>query len=133
MSRSVSATQDLEINSCGACRDEVKAGDKAMQCDLCNKWVHCSCCTMPDELYKILNKFGNKNTGTKWFCKSCEIHFGKIRMEVKTLGEKQIQTDLKIEATDETVKKVKKDIEKLRNEFEEYVKEKQTLVEIPHL
>src|SRR2546425_7684562 len=93
-SRPGSVSDDTNPNICAACNSAVGNGEKAIQCDLCNRWVHNGCGLMPDDLYKLLVKYENKKTGTKWFCKVCESHFGKIRMEMKVMTEKQVKVEL---------------------------------------
>lgn len=124
MPKSSSTSEESDLNFCGICRANVKDGEKAIECDMCNNWVHNSCCSMPDDLYKILVKYGNKNTGTKWFCRSCEIHFGKIRMELKSISERQVLVETKLDATDKNLLDVKKEVSEMKREFDEFVKDR---------
>ena len=57
-------------STCGACNGNVESKEKAMQCDLCNRWTHNSCCSMPDDLYKVLVKHEKKNTRVNGFASS---------------------------------------------------------------
>ena len=96
-----------------------------MQCDLCNRWVHNACCSMPDDLYKTLVKHEKKNTGIKWFCKVCELHFGKVKLEIKAIAERQVEVESKQAVMEVGLTEAKREIVELKKEFKEFVKEKQ--------
>ena len=100
-----------------------------MQCDWCNKSVHSACCEMPDDLYKMLKKYEKKNTGTKWFCKGCEMHFGKMKMEIKIVAERQTMVESKQEAVQVSITEVKREVLNLKNQFADFVKERQQSTE----
>src|SRR2546425_10405233 len=125
MSKSGSVTEDPNSSTCGACNSKVVAGEKAMQCDLCNRWVHNVCCSMPDDLYKVLVKHENKNTGIKWFCEVCELHFGKVKLEIKLVAERQVTVELKQIVLKESLTEVKREVSELKKELKEFVKEKE--------
>ena len=59
----------------GSCGNEVTDSDEAMQCDLCNKWYHCSCQDVPQPTYQI----AGKHDALMWLCKDCKdaIHCKK--------------------------------------------------------
>ena len=96
-----------------------------MQCDLCNRWVHNACCSMPDDLYKTLVKHEKKNTGIKWFCKVCELHFGKVKLEIKAIAERQVEVESKQATMEVSLTEARREIVELKKEFKEFVKEKQ--------
>ena len=54
------------IDTCPFCEIIVKACDKAVCCDLCNKWNHIKCNNLNDLGYENL-KLGNEF----WYCKAC--------------------------------------------------------------
>jgi hypothetical protein len=84
---------------------------------------------MPDDLYKGLMKHEKKCTGLKWFCKVCEQHFGKIRIEVKVLAEKQILLEAKQETMDKSVLDIKKEVIELKKQLEDQVHEGKHIAE----
>ena len=47
------------------CEITVKARNKVICCDLCNKWIHIKCNNLNDLDYEDL-KIGNKS----WYCKT---------------------------------------------------------------
>ena len=56
------------INICPFCEKIVKTRDKAICCDLCNKWIHIKCNNLNDLDYEYL-----KSNDETWYCKTC-IH-----------------------------------------------------------
>jgi len=104
-------------SACIGCKSEVIVGEKAVQCDLCNRWEHAGCCSMPDDLYRILKKYENKKTGVKWFCDTCEIHMGKVRMEIRVLAERQIKLELKQDVADSHWMEIKQEVMELKKEL----------------
>src|SRR6267154_2579412 len=125
MSKSGSVTDEPDANICGTCKNEVVGSEKAMQCDLCNRWVHNVCCSMPDDLYKALVKNEKKNTGVKWFCKVCELHFGKLKLEIKAVAERQVMVESKQISMEVGLVEVKREVVELKNEFKEFIKASQ--------
>lgn len=129
MSKVALSPDETLSNVCGGCNGEVKAGDKAMQCDACNRWLHNSCGVMPDDLYKILTKYENKCTGVKWFCKNCELHFSKIKVDVRIMSEKQLSMEIKQLNTEKGLSEIIKDVMELKKDFSDFVKERKTIEE----
>jgi len=130
MSKTGSVSEDLNLNICAGCKIEVGVGEKAVQCDLCNNWVHNACGSMPDDLYKLLVKYEKKKTGVKWFCNACEIHMGKVRMEIKVISEKQVKVELRVDKIETNWMDIKREVTELKNELTDLVKEKQKTTEM---
>ena len=64
---------------CLVCSRAVAKNHKAIQCDLCNKWVHISCNNLNRYTYRKLQK-----DKTPWFCIQCikkEMPFSSITNE----------------------------------------------------
>ena len=54
------------IDTCQFHEIIVKAHDKAVFCDLCNKWIHIKCNSLKDLDYENLKLRNNS-----WYCKAC--------------------------------------------------------------
>ena len=52
----------------GSCGIEVMDSDKAMQCDRCDRWFHCSCQGVPLPTYEI----ATHHKELLWLCKECK-------------------------------------------------------------
>jgi len=125
MSKPGSVSEEPTTNLCGGCSVEVLSGEKGMQCDWCNKWNHILCCSMPEDLYKVLVKHEKKSIGIKWFCKICETYFGKIKMKIKILSERQGVVEVKQFDSDKTLNEVKNEVLELKKNFADFVKERE--------
>ena len=59
---------------CGLCEKPVAKNQKAIVCDLCNKWVHCRCNNVPlSEYYNLIDNANNESINVKetWICIKC--------------------------------------------------------------
>ena len=61
------ATPKRDKEMCGLCRDGVQRKDKALQCDLCEKWHHCKCTSVTEQAYN----FYQNNDKLPWVCNKC--------------------------------------------------------------
>ena len=52
--------------SCKNCKNNITNSSKAIQCDLCDSWVHIKCGVLDYIDYKFL-----QNSNDPWFCISC--------------------------------------------------------------
>lgn len=71
---------------CGKChvdfgKEKGKGANQAMICDLCEKWFHLECTTVPEALYKVISKFEVK--AVKWLCEKCDRTFVESAAELK--------------------------------------------------
>ena len=61
------------MDVCVSCKNEVTEEDKAMACDLCDKWEHVCCLKRSDkltnELYDALN--GCRSKAVLYVCSHC--------------------------------------------------------------
>ena len=71
-----SATISEEKTSCIKCSEEIKNGDDALICDLCEKWVCIECTEVHKEIYKVLKKHQNN---MKYNCRNCEAEIPKLK------------------------------------------------------
>ena len=84
MSFSTDRVIDLVINGktrarrnirdpCAICSKKVKSDHKAIQCDMCDQWVHITCNGNSEEEYERL-----KIDDNVWHCVMCIIKFNLI-------------------------------------------------------
>ena len=127
----------IENVPCKLCQDSFTKKDKAMSCDICEKWQHCKCMDMSEQMYN----FYKINESAPWVCKDCiekkkeekNIHellteigetSKKERSEMKDimkgLGERMVKME------DEQNKKMKEfgeQINRIEGKIEEKIKE----------
>ena len=51
---------------CGICKKSVNSNHRALQCDICDFWVHIKCNGLSDSDYLRLQL-----SDEKWFCSKC--------------------------------------------------------------
>ena len=73
--------QPKEATLCGKCGSEVTEAEKALNCECCSVWWHCSCVDVSDTKYKFLMN----NTDLHWFCQLCDLASKKLYVEVVNL------------------------------------------------
>ena len=61
---------------CTNCSEMVVGESQALQCDLCDSWVHIACLGISEEAYKIYGEFGGQ---LPWFCSGCRDWFKSQR------------------------------------------------------
>ena len=86
MSKSKNKTND----QCSICSKNVRENSKAIQCDICDLWVHASCEWISKERYNQLSEPDNEEV---FFCSNClnnELPFGfennKVFQQTNSLG-----------------------------------------------
>ena len=107
---------------CLICNKHVKKTDKAVQCSLCNLWVHITCQEMPDECFKILDNAA-KYGGMHWSCRSCQSFAEKFNVRVQELNRKVTAIEGKLDSNIEEVDKVKLDMDTVKTDVKK-LKEK---------
>ena len=105
---------------CLICNEHVKKNAKAVQCTLCQLWVHVTCQGLAEKCYKVLcdaEKFG----GMFWACRSCTayaIEFNRRILEIdrklSVLEEKVNNTDIALDTVKTTVEQIKVDVSKMK-------------------
>ena len=89
---------------CIRCSNHVKINDHAIQCALCDLWVHKECEKMSDETFKVLDVQNEENGRCFWSCVSCNSYARKFDKRMRDM-EKRVT---KLEET--TVPKLNDDI-----------------------
>ena len=76
---------------CLRCNQHVKKTEKAVQCALCDLWVHKLCENMSDETFRVLDTQNKEQGQCFWSCKSCHsyaLKFDKRMRDVEKRVEK---------------------------------------------
>ena len=90
---------------CLVCDVHVKKNDAAIQCNLCDLWVHQKCAKISDALFKELVYQAENNGGATWSCKSCRCASAKLnkqltevykRVETLEAGKKDQDLEIKV-------------------------------------
>ena len=108
---------------CGTCQADVKSSDKALLCDLCNKWQHTRCINITDEYYKLMKKLcSTQGKGNHWYCPGCDSVASQVLVSIKSLNDKHNKLETKHEELVSDVIEIKSEIEALKLSFAEVTK-----------
>ena len=108
---------------CLKCEIHVKKNDSAIQCILCELWVHQICADISDALFKELVYQTEHNGGASWTCKACRsasARFNKqiseIYRKVETLEVAKEEHDKAIQSNKEEIEAVNRRCDKIQND-----------------
>ena len=87
---------DEHASPCRLCSKMV-GDDAALQCDLCNAWVHLECSGVGEGEYASLKEIHNPNV--KWFCHPCLKKLGENYDDRQAQNEAKIDTLMSIVVT----------------------------------
>jgi PHD-finger len=77
-------------SDCGVCTEEVKEGEKGVQCDDCKVWFHTKCVSIDPKVYQAMTGFKSVNkSALYWFCGECNKGFQELKLEMKQIKAKQ--------------------------------------------
>jgi hypothetical protein len=126
MSVSGSDSVGAVMEKCAECKEEVKGTDKAVDCDICKKWVHIKCGKVSNVLYGELKKVaaGAVCQGIKYLCMSCDKFFEKVKIDIKQMIEKQMELELQQEKLAKGLEEAKKDIVIIKESLNKIEEEK---------
>ncbi len=106
----------LQLERCVECSEEVKATEKAVDCDICKKKVHIKCgkvtSTMHGELKKSAS--GVICQGIKFLCSKCDKIFVTIKCDIIQMMEKQVKMERKQEEMVKDLEAVKREVIDIR-------------------
>jgi len=117
MSTSGEGNEGLTLEKCAECNEEVKSADKAIDCDICKKWVHIKCGKVSNLLYGELKKAASGTTlclGVKFLCTKCDKIFVSLKIDIKRMMERQNEMERKQEGLAESLKVVKEEVIEIR-------------------
>ena len=71
---------------CSVCKKCVRVNDRAIQCDICNFWVHIKCNNITPTKYKELMHEDNKEPFYCILCINKEVPFANTNSNLKNLN-----------------------------------------------
>ena len=106
----------MTLDKCVECNEEVKAGDKAMECDICKNWTHIKCGKVSASMYGELKKAASGMTcqGIKFLCAKCEKVFVTMKADIIKMLEKQEVMEKKQEGLSMGLGAVRKEVDELK-------------------
>ena len=124
MSKTSANNEETETNtknSCPACKKAVKRADKALECEICNNWVHIKCENLNEAEYAFLGE----HKSLHWYCNGCNTHFAKLlsvvanmKMGQEELGKRVSEIEHQVKLTELGVNEVKTEIVQINDKIE---------------
>ena len=65
----ISAKEYQGKDLCKACKEQIKGTQRALTCDLCDRWIHQKCSDMNDKIYNA----NRKKRHFPWVCNICRV------------------------------------------------------------
>ena len=76
------------VQLCGDCELEVKEGNKALCCEICDNWFHIQCQNMPDAIYEFMLE-SEEGEQLLWYCKYCKRGCVKMHSRMRRFESRQ--------------------------------------------
>lgn len=123
----------LNKSKCRKCNEEVKSKDKALSRDICQYWTHIECEKVTQTSYNALMKLNSTCQGIKWLCETCDKLFGKLKLEMTEILDKQNDLNLKQQVMETKLDRVIKDLTEVKKVVEEKQEKKDDDLQITHV
>lgn len=104
-----------EEDACGSCKMVVSEDEKAVACEICERWYHIKCEDLPETVYEFMGTEGGRQV--MWYCSYCSRGCVKLYNRLKKLELKQEDMGTRQCILEEEVNMVKEGIEKQMSEF----------------
>ena len=116
------SSKDKDSDKCGSCGKLVSDNENAIQCEICDIWVHCKCRSISEEVYKVMKDMNNLN----WYCDTCNASVGIMLKQITKMearqeaSEREIKTlTASVAANSSDIDTIKKDMNKINDKFGE--------------
>src|SRR5437867_1501740 len=121
-----STMTEEDSGKCAECREEVKDSDKAIECDICRRWVHIKCGKITNAFYGELKKAtaGNVGQGIRFLCICCAIYYDRIKVDIKQLMELQRELEIKQGVLTKGLEDAKRDIVEVKESLKKVVEDR---------
>ena len=109
---------------CLKCNVHVKKNDRALQCALCDLWVHLKC-TVPEmnmDTFNLLVAQVDHNGGTFWACISCRSFKAKIDKRLTALEKWSDSVDGDVKANSGKIADLEKEVKEIKANVKSNVK-----------
>ncbi|KAK3883894.1 hypothetical protein Pcinc_011797 [Petrolisthes cinctipes] len=101
-----SANNQKPGDECGTCSVVVGANNKALSCEICDKWYHIKCESIPESVYNFMvhDKAGKQLI---WHCSYCQRGCVKVYKHMKIIVADQLELETKQNVLQEEIKTVR--------------------------
>lgn len=101
---------------CGLCESVVTEDEKAVACEICDRWYHIKCDDLPEAVYDFMaSEKGRKKLS--WYCSYCSRGSVKLYNRLQKLEVDQEEISIRQSALVEEVKDIKEGIDKKNSDL----------------
>ena len=101
---------------CIKCDAHVKKNDKAVQCSLCDLWIHVDCAGMKPETYKLICNLADDGMDHCWSCQCCRNAVHNLNKRILDISKRVTTVEGTMKEHTEQIGGVDKRVEKLESE-----------------
>ena len=98
---------------CLRCNVHVKKNEKAVQCALCDQWIHKICEQMDDPTFDVLDRQFTHTGSAFWCCTSCDKFAKKFDKRINELNRNVEQIKDRVDVHDADIKSLQDSVVKL--------------------
>ena len=104
---------------CLRCKEHVKKNSEAIQCSLCDHWVHKICEKMSDETFKVLSKASQDAGGMYWACTACTAYSAKFNKSIQELDRRVSRIEEQMKEKEAEIEEVRKEVDSVKGRMTE--------------
>ena len=104
---------------CLRCKEHVKKNCEAIQCSLCDLWVHKTCEKMSDETFKVLSKASQDAGGMYWGCTACTAYSAKFNKSIQELDRRVSRIEEQIREKEVEIQEVQKEVDSVKGRMDQ--------------
>lgn len=101
---------------CIVCNEKCKNGTSAIQCAMCDLWIHQKCAEMDNETYKLICNLVERGQDHFWSCKCCSNASRKLNKMVLALEKRVTTIESTVKTNTEIIGKVDEKVDKVAEE-----------------
>ena len=87
-----------EKNKCKCCKAVCEDGQKALNCEMCMKWLHITCIGMEEKWYDMIHDMNESKVGLHWFCHDCDSKAIDMMQSFTQMKTRQDEMESRFEA-----------------------------------
>ena len=98
----------IKKEDCPSCKKVVSDEDLALQCEICNKWLHIICADLTEAEYTFLQE----HKAVHWFCEQCIKNITSVIKSGVTINQNQEKLEKKFDNMNENYQKRMSELDK---------------------
>ena len=103
-------------NKCTVCNKTVGQKDIALQCEMCETWLHIKCQDVSKQMYELLKTEG---AAVHWYCKVCNKNFAKLVSLMSSIKQRQDALEARVDVMVSDIESVNSSLGEVQAKMEE--------------